>query len=553
MNGHPSFRTRIFLLVAAVATVPLAIVGFWLARGASRSGEALLAERVERALDATVDELVAHWLERRSRVLGLAEDPALAEALRSPGPAPDGSPFGPEALRERFRELGTSVAAVTVYDRGREARWTVARTPDGEVAWTAGAGAGAWRASTVRWEVSVWEGLSDRRLGTVEVLLEHEALLPLTAVPAEAAGMVLGLFDLDGRRSLRPVPFDPELLRREEFRWGGDRWVTRRRTIRDPPLTLVAAAPASPVVGPFDGAARRGGLAILATALLGLVAAAALSRRLTRSLERLSDAAQAVAAGDFEGRVAGEGRDEVGRVAAAFNVMAESLEETLDELAAKESLAAVGEFAASLAHEVRNPLTAIRVDLQRALAGVGPGSELRAPLERALAEIEHLNATIEDTLAEARIGRPGADVVDLGEVLRSAADAARPFFAERRATLSLAPTEPGVRIRGDPETLRQAFLNVLRNAAEALGPGGRAEVIVEEDGDAAEVTFVDNGPGIPEELRDRIFEPLFTTRSEGTGLGLTIVKRIVEAHAGTVRVESEPGRGTRVRVRLPGA
>jgi signal transduction histidine kinase len=108
-----------------------------------------------------------------------------------------------------------------------------------------------------------------------------------------------------------------------------------------------------------------------------------------------------------------------------------------------------------------------------------------------------------------------------------------------------------MRVRGDPDMLRQVFLNLLRNGAEALGPGGGTEVGLERSEDTVDVTVADNGSGIPTELQERVFEPLFTTRSEGTGLGLTIVKRIVEAHGGTVQVQSEPGAGTRIRVRLP--
>ena len=211
----------------------------------------------------------------------------------------------------------------------------------------------------------------------------------------------------------------------------------------------------------------------------------------------------------------------------------------------------MGEFAAGLAHEVRNPLTAIRVDLQSALARLPVDASQRANLERALNEIEHLNATIEESLAHARIGTGRAADVDLWEVLDSARAAADPFFRERGATLALDHGDAVPVVTGDPDTLRQVFLNLFRNAAEALGPGGAATVTVTEHDGEAEVAVADTGTGIPEEIQDRVFDPLFTTRSHGTGLGLSIVKRIVEAHGGTVSLGSEAGVGTTVLVRLP--
>lgn len=570
MTVSLSFRARILALVLLVAVAPLGIVGFWLTGGISRSGEALLIQRVERALDATVDEVVSNWVERRSQLLALAEDLTLAEALRetrsggdgdpqpssegSPGAGPEsrGSPDGLGNLRHRFLELGPSATAMTIFGSDGLPRWHLARGVEGEVGWQdPGDGTSVPSELTVGYRVTVWEGLSDTRLGAVEIRLDHRAFLPLSSVPPQAAGMVFGLFDSEGGWSIRPTPFDPDLLSQEEFVWGGDRWVTRRRTLREPPLAVVVSSPASPVMGPFREGARRGGAVLLLTAFLGLLAAAAISRRLTRSLEGLSGSAQALSGGDFSIRIEPAGRDEVGVVAEAFNLMAQSLQETLDTLSRKESLAAVGEFAASLAHEVRNPLTAIRIDLQKVLAGLPPDSEFRPGLQRSLIEVEHLNSSIEATLRQARTGRSGLESVDLMDVIRFAAEATRPFFEERRATLTVRPLDSEPTIRGDTETLRQAFLNVIRNAAEALGPGGSAVVSAEEQREAVEVTIADTGSGIPVELQKRIFEPLFTTRSGGTGLGLTIVKRIVEAHDGTIRVESEPGRGTRVHLRLP--
>ncbi|UCC82463.1 MAG: sensor histidine kinase, partial [Gemmatimonadota bacterium] len=216
------------------------------------------------------------------------------------------------------------------------------------------------------------------------------------------------------------------------------------------------------------------------------------------------------------------------------------------------SLAAVGEFAASLAHEIRNPLTAVRVDLQTVEEQLPDDSSLREPLESALAEIERLNLTVKDTLEVARRGRIGSQPVELSDPLNAAARAARPAFEARGATLTVeaAPQQP-LTVRGDTGALEQLFLNVIQNAAQALEAGGAAVVRVGREGESAVVTVHDDGMGIPAEALERIFDPLFSTKEGGTGLGLTIARRIARAAGGDIRVESPSGKGTTVEIRLP--
>jgi signal transduction histidine kinase len=279
-----------------------------------------------------------------------------------------------------------------------------------------------------------------------------------------------------------------------------------------------------------------------------------ITRQLTRRLERLAATADAVSRGDLGAHLDERGNDEMGRVARAFNTMTSSLRRTLDELAARERLAAVGEFAATLAHEVRNPLTAIRLDLQQVEESLPPESPLRESQSRALKEIARLDATVADTLDAAKT-HPGAPAaIDLRSPLEAAADAAAPAFAARRAILERSRlSEVSLRVLGDPRPLEQLFLNLLLNAASALGPGRQAWIEVHESGSEAIVEVHDAGTGIPEDVLPRVFEPLYSTRADGTGLGLTVARRIVQAHKGTIQIESAVGKGTIVRVRLPRA
>jgi signal transduction histidine kinase len=394
------------------------------------------------------------------------------------------------------------------------------------------------------------------RLGTLEADVRTASLLPAGLARGAPAASVLGVIDRRSGASLLPTPFDPVVLEARRFEWDAQRWLVVRRSLAEPPVDLVLASPLDPYVRTFGRTAGQGALALAAVALAGCAMAAVLARRLARSMERLVDAAEAVARGDLDRRVEvalGGGGDEVGRLARVFNDMTESLRRTLAELSQRQALAAVGEFAAALAHEVRNPLTAIRIDLQRIEEKLLPAdARLREPLADVLAAVHRLDRTVSGSLRIARSGRISLEPVELAGVLESARRGAAPEFLARGAAVEPPPPEAdGVRLRGDAAALGQLFLNLLLNAAQALGPGGRAGIAVASEPTAVAVSVWDTGPGIPASELPRIFEPFYTTRPDGTGLGMAIAQRIAAAHGGEIRVESTPGVGTCVEVRLP--
>jgi signal transduction histidine kinase len=210
----------------------------------------------------------------------------------------------------------------------------------------------------------------------------------------------------------------------------------------------------------------------------------------------------------------------------------------------------MGEFAASLAHEVRNPLTAVKIDLQSLQERLADDDALTAPLRRALEEIDRLDATVGDALSVVRRG-DDERVLNVWQPIRAAAHSATPAFVKAGAILEMTGEDDDLPVRGDAAGLEQLFLNLLLNAAEALPPGGRAAIGARHERGSVLVRVEDNGPGIPQEARERIFEPLFSTKETGTGLGLTISRRIVEAHRGDLSVDDIEGGGTRVEIRLP--
>ncbi len=546
-----SFRTRILLLILAVGLVPLGLLGLWITRTVPASGERLLRGRLEDALETTVNHVSTRWVRQRSEILFLAEAAATyADVLRGEfrteaEPPPD--------LLEVFSALDPAVAAATVKDASDRQVWSLDRrslSGSGGLGTAALASDGLAPALALKFEI--YERFSGDHLGTLDVAMRLEAILSPGELGPTTAGMVVAAFDRETGVSFLPLALDPSLLRDDAFLWAGDRWLALRRTLDEPPLELVVAAPLTPILAPLEETARR------STWLLGVVAAGALllasfiTGRMTRSLATLSEAAAAVSKGDLERRVAETGKNEVGRLGRAFNRMTESLKKMLAELASRESLAAVGEFAASLAHEVRNPLTAIRIDLQMVEEGLAEDSELREPQQRALREVTRLDETVSRALSVARSGRIRARPIDLREPIQAASEAAAPTFESRGARLDIQIIDSAVPVSGDPAALEQLFLNLLRNSAESLGAAESATVSVSEEDGYAVVTIQDDGSGMPADVLERVFEPFFSTHPEGTGLGLPIARRIAAAHGGELELKSTSGVGTTATVRLPG-
>ena len=520
-----------------VAIVPLLLIGLFLVRSVEKSGEQLLSDRLSTAADETRDALVRHWIPLRSGLLDVAQSEEVNSVLAG-GAA--------ESLRTVLFELDPRIREVEI----RSADDSVLFQFDRSALSPEQGGIPPPTTPLLRIGYDLVEqGAAEP--GVIEFALEADLLLPREAQPASSAGMVVTLLDPRTALPLIPVPMDASVLSRDRFDWGGEEWLAAHRSFRDPPLELVTAAPLTPYVVPFRRSARNGAFLLAAVALGAIVAAGFLTLRMTRSLGALVQGADAVTEGDLSHRIDQSGRDEIGRVAAAFNTMTESLQRTLKEQAGRESLAAMGEFAASLAHEIRNPLTAVKLDLQSLEERLDDDPDLKDPLRRALEEIERLDSTVADALTVVRRG-DGDHVLDIRQPIEAAVHSARPAFDERGSRLELIPGDQSLLVHGNSSALQQLFLNVLLNAAEALPAGGTAEIrATQVGGGEIFVTIQDDGPGIPDEFRDRIFEPLFSTKESGTGLGLTISRRIVDAHRGEMTIIGEQGGGTRVEITIP--
>jgi two-component system NtrC family sensor kinase len=286
------------------------------------------------------------------------------------------------------------------------------------------------------------------------------------------------------------------------------------------------------------------------------VASMLLGQRLLAPIRVLTDGVKAVAGGDLTRKVEVRSGDELGLLAREFNAMAASLDRQRAELLRAERLAVVGRISAQITHEIRNPLNAISLNaelLAEELEAVSVSSEARALVQAIGREVDRLNAVTEEYLRFARLPKPVFAREDLNEILSGLVEFLAPELegAGVAVGLALAPALPAV--RADEAQLRAAFLNLIRNSREAMPGGGRLLVATRAMAGGVEAEVRDTGSGIPPEALPRIFEPFYSMKEKGTGLGLAFTQQVVQEHGGVVRCESVRSEGTVFFVRLPRA
>jgi len=240
---------------------------------------------------------------------------------------------------------------------------------------------------------------------------------------------------------------------------------------------------------------------------------------------------------------------------------AAELEGLRARLAQSEKLAVLGQLASAIAHEVRNPLGVIRSAAQGILetlpaegrdAARGGADDSRRSCTFILAEVDRLTAVITSLLGFVRPTTLHRRPLAAREVLERAALLAQPAAASKKLTLQIeAEPRPLPDVDADPDLATQVILALLHNAVEATPPGGRIRLGAQADGEQVALRVSDSGPGIPADLRDKVFEPFFSTRADGTGLGLAVARQIAEAHGGSLRAGTPAGGGAEFTLRLP--
>jgi signal transduction histidine kinase len=295
-------------------------------------------------------------------------------------------------------------------------------------------------------------------------------------------------------------------------------------------------------------------LIFLLSSALSLAAGMLVSQRLTRPLRDLSEGVSAVISGNYQHRVAVSGGDELAQLSSTFNHMTERLGELhlLEaQLRRRDRLHALGEVAMGLAHEIRNPLGIIKTATQLLHRRVDLPETDKRHLEYVISEVSRINDLITEFLDFAKPSAPLRTVQAARPVVEEILGFCGPELSTHNIDAQIDDQAPGATIYADAKQLKQACLNLILNAIDAMPGGGRLTLGIHSVGGNTVISIADTGEGIPPDMIERIFTPFVTTKASGTGLGLAKVFSIMESHDGSIECVSEKDAGATFSLYIP--
>jgi two-component system sensor histidine kinase AtoS len=295
----------------------------------------------------------------------------------------------------------------------------------------------------------------------------------------------------------------------------------------------------------------------VATPIVVLGLAVVFLQGFTSPVRALLTATRRLKAGDLDYRIP-KLHDEYGEVAESFNEMAVSLKEEQRRMQWAEQLFLLGEMSGGLAHEIKNPLAGVKASLEVLVMDGTLPAEDRDILSKSIEQIKKIEALLKNLLNFARPPKPQFMQVNVNDVLNATITLAQrlPLFTSTngKGVKIVRLLDPRIwEITADPLQLQQVFMNLIINAAEAMPSGGTITVRTSYDPvtRALQVSVTDNGEGVDPDVVDKIFQPFYTTKSKGSGLGLSITKRLIEQHGGSIRAVNNLDRGVSFLIDLP--
>jgi len=289
---------------------------------------------------------------------------------------------------------------------------------------------------------------------------------------------------------------------------------------------------------------------------LFIAAIALFSRQLTKPIDKIRSGLDKISEGKFNTRLPVTSRDEIGTLSEAYNYMVTRLKDLQVELAKAEREAAWKEMAQQVAHEIKNPLTPMKLNLQylqrRLQQNPENAEDLKPHVEKLagniIEQIESLNKIATDFSKFARPVREPFKEVNLNKLLESITGL---YSKDDEMDVYLDQPETQITVMGVADEIRRVLINLIKNGLEAMNHRGEIRISLKKSPDGAVISISDNGPGIAEEDRDKIFVPSFSTKSSGTGLGLAISRQIIDAHNGRIDFSTKTGNGTTFQITLP--
>lgn len=559
-----SLRARLLVLFIALAAAPILALGVWTYVQSMNALESLLgrqtAELAERAA-AAISERAALLESDLLLIAENVETQALFSALGGDRPG-----TGQRAAADRFLaavwdRIADDYESIDLLSTDGAPVIRLRRPGDMQIeprgrTWTA--------------RRDIRDGEDGRVLGTVVARIRVDPMLPIEQLATRFGerGETVVVDRVTGLVLHHP---DPRWLGAPfEFIEDGEARVSSVVAVDEPPWDVIASASTAEFAPPFRAMNTLNLAVVLAVTITMTIAFALMLRRSTHSLTRLTSAADAVGRGDFAPVLPRAGDDEVGRLAGAFAVMVAKIRSMISEVEQSRQMAVLGEFAAHVSHEIRNPLTSIKLNLQSLERDAAEGripDDARVPIDITLREIRRLESVVRGVLDLARQPAAERGTVSLHAIAANAIELIRPQAERQHVEIRARLDAERDLVFGAAEPLGSAVLNLLLNALDAMPDGG--SLVVESRtirgdhpsvADAGEpgiaLSVRDSGPGVPGHMRDEVFRPFHTGKPGGTGLGLPLARRIVAEHGGRLFLADPDARdddagGARFVLELP--
>ena len=319
-----------------------------------------------------------------------------------------------------------------------------------------------------------------------------------------------------------------------------------------PDTVLAVIAQSSDLIAASRALTRTILIAATVSVLVMVLVSQVVARRVTAPLDALVAFTRDVSPSGSTQRAA-VGDDEVGRLAAAFNDMLDRLDRSRDALVRSEKLALAGLMAARVAHDVRNPLSSMKIQAQLLGSCLGDRVQGRKLLDAVLRDILQLESVVRDLIELARPGELSRQPMSMDTVVDDVLQQLSAQLSYRKIAVHATMRKGLPLVDLDVGRFRQALLNLIGNAADAMPTGGTLTVstAVAENGSALVLDICDDGIGIDPSIRDRLFDPFVSTKRDGVGLGLVNAKAVIESHGGTLELNARASKGTRARIVLP--
>jgi signal transduction histidine kinase len=296
--------------------------------------------------------------------------------------------------------------------------------------------------------------------------------------------------------------------------------------------------------------------------LIGIGGAALLARRITKPLDKLLDGTIKISRGDFSLAIDIDTQDEIGDLAQSFNEMRQQLQLTRKRVEAAnrkliqaEKLASIGRISASIAHEIRNPLTSVKLNIQKVMESEYLDSIDKEHLDISQEGIGHIETFIKELLNFTRVSELHLNYFSAKQIIDESVKMIRNTLKLNDVELVIEIQEELPQVFVDGDKIRQVLLNILHNACEVADRGGKIIISLSllkgRRGEKLRIQISDNGPGIPKKDREYIFEPFYTTKSTGIGLGLANARKIIEQHKGSIRIINYDKPGACFEILIP--